>query len=261
MLQQITGIRLLRPLWNDFSFEKVLQYYDGPRLLLQKSHDGQLYLAWWCDSDESVDRWLYLPLSEGRLNTILSGEVSDFDALNNPEDGYLFVVDVDLDTDSIVQTILTDANALPDDILPDPAVRLSVATPEEMHSFSSEIISQISSAEIGSHLSGQAVRFMPTFVQMGAIKSCVTAWGTFVEDDISSLQIETSSAQTGNYLDWLNVTAKILGEGQIPLGSPCRVVLRPPSRFFGTAVEERSIYTLLGIESEQDQEEYTVSYS
>ncbi len=132
MLVEIIGTRLPNPPWSAFSFDRVLQYYDGPRLVLQKSQSGQLYLAWWSDSDESTDRWIYLPLSEGRLRAILSGEIPSFEGLENPEDGHLFVVDMDLETDSIVQTILTDASALPEDSLPLPRARLNIFVPEEI---------------------------------------------------------------------------------------------------------------------------------
>lgn len=132
MLPQMQGLNLLIPLWSGFSFDRVLQYYDGPRLLLRKSKAGQLFLAWWCDSDETTDRWIYLPVSESRICTILSGEIPDLEALQNPEDGHLFVVDIDGDSEFIVQTVMTNANLLPPEALPSPKVRLSIPMPEEI---------------------------------------------------------------------------------------------------------------------------------
>ena len=132
MIAEVKGTKLPNPPWKAFSFDRVLQYYDGPRLILQKSQSGHLYLAWWSDSDDSSDRWIYLPLSEARLQAILSGEIPSLDGLRNPEDGHLFVVDMDLDTDSIIQTILTDASELPGDALPLPEARLHIAVPEEI---------------------------------------------------------------------------------------------------------------------------------
>lgn len=132
MLPEIEGTRLPSPPWNAFSFERVLDYYDGPRLLLKRSPAGQLYLAWWNDSHESIDRWIYLPLSKPRLYTILSGNLPCLDALDNPEDGYLLVVDVDLDSESDVQTIITTASALPQDSLPRKGARLNIPVPEDI---------------------------------------------------------------------------------------------------------------------------------
>ena len=132
MLPNIQGAPLTNPTWSAFSFDRVLHYYDGPRLLLQQSRAGQLYLAWWSDSDGSIERWVYLPLSEHRLHDILSGTIPSLEGLNSPEDGYLFVVDKDPDTDSIVQTIMTVATALPADTLPLEGARLNIVVPEEI---------------------------------------------------------------------------------------------------------------------------------
>ncbi len=131
MLSQIEGVRLESPLWSAFSFERVLQYYDGPRLLLQRSAGGQLYLAWWSDSDESGERWVYLPLSERRLRSILSGEMSSLEGLKTPEDGYLLVVDKEPESNSVLQTIVTQAESLPADSLPLPGARLNLPVPPE----------------------------------------------------------------------------------------------------------------------------------
>ncbi len=128
MLPEIEGAKLPNFPWNAFVFERVLEYYDGPRLLLQRSQAGQLYLAWWNDADESIDRWIYLPVSEPRLRDILSGSVSALDALSNPADGNLLVVDIDAD----IQTIVTTVASLPQDSLPLEWSKLSISMPEEI---------------------------------------------------------------------------------------------------------------------------------
>ena len=132
MLSDVSGVVLPKPPWKAFSFDRVLQYYDGPRLLLKRSKTQQLYLAWWSDSDESTERWIYLPVSEHRLQEILAGEISSLDGLTAPEDGHLFVVDNDLSTDSITKTVLTEASALPSDALPRQGARLNIPVPEEI---------------------------------------------------------------------------------------------------------------------------------
>ena len=132
MLPRIEGTELPSPFLSTFSFERVLKYYDGPRLLLQKSRAGQLYLAWWSDSDDSTERWIYLPLSEQRLRQILSGEMPSLEGLEQSEDGSLFVIDKDLYTDSIIRTVQTDAAALPDDARPRPEARLNIPIPDEI---------------------------------------------------------------------------------------------------------------------------------
>ena len=133
MLPEIEGAKFPNFPWNSFVFERVLEYYDGPCLLLQRSQAGQLYLAWWNDADESIDRWIYLPVSEQRLREILSGSVSALDALSNPEDGNLLVVDIDVGIDSVIQTIVTTAGSLPQDSLPLEWSKLDIPMPEEIN--------------------------------------------------------------------------------------------------------------------------------
>jgi hypothetical protein len=134
MLPEIKGVQLSNFPWNAFAFERVLEYYDGPRLILQRSQAGQLYLAWWNDADGSVDRWIYLPLSERRLHDVLSGAMPALGALNNPEDGNLLVVDIDVDHDSVVQTIVTTTKSIPQDSLPLEWSKLNIPVPEEISS-------------------------------------------------------------------------------------------------------------------------------
>ena len=132
MLSEIAGTHLPDAPWSDLTLDVVLDYYDGPRLLLRRTQSGQLFLAWWSDSDESIERWIYLPVSESRLRQILAGEILSFDALNDPEDGFLYVIDTDMRTESDVRTIMTDASALPRDAMPLPGARLSIPMPEEV---------------------------------------------------------------------------------------------------------------------------------
>ena len=131
MLTEIMGTKIPAPIWSEKSPSIVLRYYDGPRLLLQRSLTGQLFLAWWRDSDDDTDRWLYLPLSEKRLRAVLSGKITTLEALRNPEDHFLYVVDIDVENDSPIRTIMTTAELLPHDTLPRAGSKLNIPVPEE----------------------------------------------------------------------------------------------------------------------------------
>ena len=138
MLTHIEGVDLPNPPWSGFTYERMLDWYDGPRQFLQRSLAGQLYLAWWNDSDGSTERWIYLPVSEHRLQDILTGVISCLDGLTNPEDGYLFVVDEDFSEDPpIVRTTMTKPAAIPPDSLPHPEARMDFATPEDIGNLAS----------------------------------------------------------------------------------------------------------------------------
>lgn len=91
-----------------------------------------MYLAFWNDADELIDRWIYLPVSEVRLQEILSGSVSVLEALSNPEDGNLVLVDVDVSGASVSQAISTTVECLPQESLPLEWSKLSIPFPVEI---------------------------------------------------------------------------------------------------------------------------------
>ncbi|MXX53565.1 MAG: hypothetical protein F4Z35_06460 [Dehalococcoidia bacterium] len=133
MTLHIHGKELPVPPWGDFTLDLVLQYYDGPRLLLQKSKSGQLYLAWWSHSEGSIERWIYLPVSRSRLEEIMSGEIPSLDALNRPESGHIYVVDIDTKSDSTIRTVQTKATEIPEGFKPMPEARLRLPMPPEIN--------------------------------------------------------------------------------------------------------------------------------
>lgn len=134
MLPAIKGTRLAEAPWHVFSFDTVLAYYDGPRMLLQRGKSGELYLAWWNDEDDAVERWICIPVGSDSLRAILSGRTTLRQAIDYPENGHLLVVDLDLDTDAVVQLVSTNSTTLPPETLPLPeaALALSESTIDEI---------------------------------------------------------------------------------------------------------------------------------
>lgn len=127
MLPAIKGMRLAEAPWHEFSFDTVLHYYDGPRMLLQRGRAGETYLALWNDEDDTTERWICIPVGLARLRGLLSGQVRPRDAIDHPEYGHLLVVDIDLDTDAVIQLVSTDSSALPPESLPKPEATFAVA--------------------------------------------------------------------------------------------------------------------------------------
>ena len=132
MLTRIEGTVVPNSALGPFLFERILDYYDGPRLMLQKSYTGQLILAWWNDEDSDTQRWLHVPVSEHRLHEIMTGQVTCLDALMYPEDGFIYVLDDNVKDESRTRTILAEPSALPEESLPYPGVRFDFDLPEEM---------------------------------------------------------------------------------------------------------------------------------
>ena len=132
MLPNIDGTALKSPPWTSLDTVEVLEYFDGPRLVLQKSQGGQLYLAWWVDADDDTDRWVYLPLSIARLKLVLAGHMASRDALADPEDGYLIVLDESVSHEHVFQAIFTEIDSIPEDILPVSGAKLNIPMPESI---------------------------------------------------------------------------------------------------------------------------------
>ena len=223
MLPEIEGARISNFPWNAFVFEQVLEYYDGPRLLLQKSRAGQLYLVWWNDAERAVDRWIYLPVSEPRLRDILSGRLTALDALRDPEDGSLVVVDVDVGTSSVIQSIVTTSEALPQDSLPLEYSRLDIPIPEEfaggptrerVHRLDVRIDGRVgeTSADVVSRLVGNIQRLLDAIGQ--AVLTTPTSQGpvpNYIKEQTRLNLVGTYAGSLGLHLE-TDIQDDLMGE-------------------------------------------------
>ena len=105
----------------DFSsFRKIadLIYFDGPLLSHYASAKGDDYLFYWVDRDESDNRWLVLRVSLANLQKYIGHELTLRELIENPNDGYLYAVDVDNDV-NYHHVMLMQPSALPEEYLPE----------------------------------------------------------------------------------------------------------------------------------------------
>lgn len=105
----------------DFSsFRKIadLIYLDGPFLSHYVSSKGDDYLFYWVDRDDNDNRWLVLRVSLANLQKYIGGEMSLRELINNPNDGYLYSVDVD-DNINYHNIKLVQPSAIPENYLPE----------------------------------------------------------------------------------------------------------------------------------------------
>ena len=104
----------------DFShFRKIadLIYLDGPFLSHYVSPKGDDYLFYWVDRDESDNRWLVLRVSLANLQKYIGKNISLRELIENPNDGYLYSVDVD--NDILYHDVkLVQPSSLPEEYLP-----------------------------------------------------------------------------------------------------------------------------------------------
>jgi hypothetical protein len=94
-MEYIKHIRL------DFKFDHTLVsdliFFDGPLLSLFENKEGDLYLYYWCDTNDTLNRWIILRVSIKSIKKYLSKKISLRDLILNPIDKFLYFVDMDND--------------------------------------------------------------------------------------------------------------------------------------------------------------------
>ena len=105
----------------DFSgFRKIadLIYFEGPFLSHYVSSKGDDYLFYWVDRDDSDNRWLVLRVSLANLQKYIGKEITLRELIENPNDGYLYSVDVNGDI-HYHDVKLVQPASLPEEYLPE----------------------------------------------------------------------------------------------------------------------------------------------
>ncbi len=125
MLTEIQGTSVQASILGSSELDRTLVYYDGPKVILRRTRAGQLYIAWWSDADEDIERWVYLPISRSRLERVLSGSLGSREAIDQPEDGFIIVADIDVNGD-FSRLVLTESSQVPSDALPTADARLNI---------------------------------------------------------------------------------------------------------------------------------------
>jgi hypothetical protein len=89
---------------GELTLVETYVFYDGPRLFSAKSLTDQRYLAAWANEGANADEWLYVAISEARLNMVRSGAQTVRSAFLHPE-GFTYRVTIphdDSEPDSVV---------------------------------------------------------------------------------------------------------------------------------------------------------------
>ena len=112
-------IKGIPTIFNPNRLSKVsdLIYFDGPFLSHFISEKGDNYLYYWVDADEEYNRWLLIRTDIFTIQNYLERKISLFDVISNPNDGYLFQVDIDSDI-NYHNLLLVNPTDLPEDYLP-----------------------------------------------------------------------------------------------------------------------------------------------
>ena len=94
-----------------------LIYFDGALLSYYRDSGRGHYLYYWCDADESHNRWLVIPVQEYTLRSFLARQITLLQMLLSAErtDAYLLDIDGNGNSVHILRVKLAD---LPGDYLP-----------------------------------------------------------------------------------------------------------------------------------------------
>ena len=73
---------------------EVYEYYDRPCLFSCRNASGFLFLALWIDQTKNSTIWLYVPMSQRRLEKVRSATIQLRDAFLTSEDGFVYKVTI-----------------------------------------------------------------------------------------------------------------------------------------------------------------------
>ncbi len=104
--------------FSDFKKMADLITFDGPLLSHYVSPKGDDYLFYWVDRDCQDNRWLVLRVSLASLQKYIGKELTLLELIENPNDGYLYSVDIDNNI-HYHDIKLVQPSATPEDYLPE----------------------------------------------------------------------------------------------------------------------------------------------
>ena len=86
----------------NFDFSKLIKvsdliYFDGPLLSHYMGNNGKNYLFLWVDADDDYNRWVVLRTDILSIQQYLDRKVNLRSLVMNPDDGFVFTVDIDDD--------------------------------------------------------------------------------------------------------------------------------------------------------------------
>lgn len=115
-LWTVSGERLPRELLESFhSPQEVLFEYNGPRIFSFPSRLGSLCLAYLCEEEDSLSRYIVTPVSAASIDELKHGNKSIRKTLAQP---IVWIVDIDRDG-AVHDSWMVNSSSLPEDALPD----------------------------------------------------------------------------------------------------------------------------------------------
>lgn len=143
----------------DFSkFIKVadLIYFDGPLLSHYISEKGENYLFYWVDADDYANRWVIIRTDIFSIQKYLDKKIPLSSIITSPNDGFVYVVDIDEDVQYYNCKIVPIAQ-LPEDYTPTDDSYYKFNLEDDIDLFA--ISQKYSSGILEIHISGHDVKY------------------------------------------------------------------------------------------------------
>jgi hypothetical protein len=112
------------PNFREMRTIEVFVYHDRPLLFSAQDILGHKYLAVLVEEEETFEEWIYVAVSQNRLEMIRSGGIDLHDAFGKPENRIVFRIKNDFDGEEEVNPVL--ANELPIELLPKKGAKLNL---------------------------------------------------------------------------------------------------------------------------------------
>lgn len=216
---------------NELTKVSDLIYYDGPLLSHYVHPNGDNYLSYWVDCDESFQRWLVFRVGLSMLQKYVNRNLSLYNLIRNVSDGFVYLVDVDVNGVANTPMMVAIKN-LPDDYLPDLDSYYDFSLEKNADVESLSLSEQCGLFEI--HLSGDDIKYgnMPFEKYTECLKKIEdlrhTCAGSFIRQyKRTAAYRDLSPDRKKKKLAELNLNTKF--QYLYSLAGSVRVVLRPQS--------------------------------
>lgn len=90
----LNGKKILKD-FSEFTKVSDLIYFDGPLLSHFISPNGENYLYYWCDVDDTYNRWIIFRIDLPSVQKYIEKKISLRDLISHPSDGFIYVADID----------------------------------------------------------------------------------------------------------------------------------------------------------------------
>jgi hypothetical protein len=117
--EEFNAISLKGRLPVDLELVRDIEEFDGPLLSEFRSSKGETFLYYWCDCDETANRWLVVRTPPQDLFRYLVGRTPLRSLIRDCRDRFLYVVDLD-EGSVLLDAWFVYADKLPDNYLPGP---------------------------------------------------------------------------------------------------------------------------------------------